>query len=91
MFYLFQLWFTTGLIQLDLVQSSYALLYMVIMKEELEKICVAMWHFNTFLNLDERIRAPIRISEVQPNRECVMQRRLSDVKHTGRLYTWTNR
>lgn len=37
---------------------------------------IVMGDFNSVLNLDERIGAPVRTSELQPFKDCVMQCKL---------------
>lgn len=52
---------------------------------------IVMGDFNSVLNLDERIGYPVRASEVQTFRDCIMHCKLSDVKYNGRSFTWTNK
>lgn len=48
---------------------------------------IVMGDFNSVLNLDERIGAPVRASEVQPFRDCIMHCKLSNINYNGRSFT----
>lgn len=50
---------------------------------------VILGDFNCVENLDERIGSPMRLAKVQPLRDYMYN--VHDVKHHGRLFTWTNK
>lgn len=52
---------------------------------------IVMGDFNSMMDLDDRIGSIVRLSEVQPMRNCMLHCKLTEVKTVGRLYTWNNK
>lgn len=50
-----------------------------------------MGDFNAICSMEERIGAPMRMSEVLPLRNCMRLCNLEDIKSSGRYFTWNNK
>lgn len=50
-----------------------------------------MGDFNCVLNMDKRLEAPVRNSEVLEFRRCVNSFQMEDMKASGRFFTWNNK
>lgn len=52
---------------------------------------VIMVDFNAIMEIVDRIDSPVRLSDIQPMRNCIAVCQLTEVKTMGRLYTWNNK
>ncbi|XP_021856024.2 uncharacterized protein [Spinacia oleracea] len=52
---------------------------------------VIMGDFNAVKEIEDRIGPPVRLSDIQPMRNCMAMCQLTEVKTIGRLYTWNNK
>ncbi|XP_056685999.1 uncharacterized protein [Spinacia oleracea] len=52
---------------------------------------VIMGDFNAVKEIEDRIGSPVRLSDIQPMRNCMAKCQLTEVKTIGRLYTWNNK
>lgn len=51
---------------------------------------IIMGDFNCIANFDERRGQPVRLHEIQPLRDCMMECGVRDLHYNGRFFTWTN-
>lgn len=59
--------------------------------QSLNEAWVWMGDFNNVLNMDERVGAPVRATEIMDFRRYVEQCSMEDMKATGCFYTWNNK
>ncbi|XP_010694730.1 uncharacterized protein LOC104907492 [Beta vulgaris subsp. vulgaris] len=52
---------------------------------------VLMGGFNVLSSVEDRIGSSVRVSEIRPMLECMNECGLSDVKASGRYFTWSNK
>lgn len=52
---------------------------------------VIMGDFNALMDIEDRVGAPVRLSNIQDMRNCMAFCNLTKVKTVGRQYTWTNK
>ncbi|XP_010675370.1 uncharacterized protein LOC104891383 [Beta vulgaris subsp. vulgaris] len=52
---------------------------------------VLMGDFNALSNVEDRIGSPVRVSGIRPMLECMNECGLSDVKASGRHFTWSRK
>lgn len=70
---------------------------LILLWHDLEQLkvtnCAWIWmgDFNCVLNMDKRLEAPVRNSEVLEFRRCVNSFQMEDMKASGRFFTWNNK
>ena len=52
---------------------------------------VVLGDFNAIVNIEERVRQPVREREMVDLRHCIENCQLRDIKAIGSFYTWTNK
>ncbi|XP_056694959.1 uncharacterized protein [Spinacia oleracea] len=55
------------------------------------KAWIIMGDFNAVMEMEDRIGSAVRITEIQPMRQCMNSCQLTTVKTVGRHYTWNNK
>ncbi|XP_048491598.1 uncharacterized protein LOC125492899 [Beta vulgaris subsp. vulgaris] len=52
---------------------------------------VLMGDFNDLSSVDDRIGSTVRVAEIRPMMDCLNECGLTDVKASGKYFTWTNK